>query len=187
MAFLEYAVDELRQQVVALPDAQMVVISNCEPWTVRQLASHALNNQLLWGGLVTGEETVSVEETMGAVPHEGDLAQFADEVTDRSLAMWRTDGVLEQIHVTPFGELPGSVVINFSTIDALCHAWDLAASVGHPIEFPPEMIPEISAVVEATCTDAVREIGLIKPVPPTPADATDTERLMALAGRSLRR
>ncbi len=49
--------------------------------------------------------------------------------------MWGTDGVLDSSHVTPLGELPGSVVINFATIDALCHAWDLAASVGHPIEF----------------------------------------------------
>lgn len=187
MATLEFAVNELRKQVIALQDTQMDVVSNCEPWTVRQLASHALNNQLLWGGVVTGQEPVSVEDTMGAVPHEGDLAQFADEVTDRSLAMWRTEGVLDDTHVTPFGELPGSVVINFATIDALCHAWDLAASIGHPIEFEPEMIPAISVVVAATCTDAVREAGLIKGVAPTPADASETERLMAMAGRSLRR
>jgi uncharacterized protein (TIGR03086 family) len=100
--------------------------------------------------------------------------------------MWRTPGVLEAVHATPFGELPGSVVVNFSTIDALCHAWDLAASCGEPIEFAPEMIPAIAEVVAATCTDAVREIGLIKPEPPTPDDATDTERLMAKAGRSSR-
>jgi len=187
MATLAFAVNELREQVVALHDPQMEVVSNCEPWTVRRLASHALNNQLLWGGVVTGEEPVSVEETMGAVPYEGDLARFADEVTERSLAMWRTDGVLEASHVTPFGELPGSVVINFATVDALCHAWDLAASVGHPIEFPPDMMPAIAEVVAATCTDAVRETGLIQAVAPTPPDATDTERLMATAGRSLRR
>ena len=165
----------------------MDVVSNCEPWTVRRLASHALNNQLLWAGVVTGEETVSPEETMGAVPYDGDLAEYADEVTDRSLAMWGTDGVLDANHVTPMGELPGTVVINFATIDALCHAWDLAASVGHPIEFEAEMIPTIAVVVAATCTDAAREHGLIKPVAPTPADATDTERLMATAGRSISR
>lgn len=187
MATLEFGVNELRKQVAALRDTQMDVVSNCDPWTVRQLASHALNNQLLWSGLVTGKETVSFEETMGAVPHEGDLAQYADEAAQRSLGMWRTDGVLEQVHATPFGQLPGSVVINFPTIDAVCHAWDLAASIGQPIEFPPEMIPAISEVVAATCTDAVRETGLIQAVAPTQPDATDTERLMAQAGRSLPR
>ena len=58
----------------------METVTNCEPWTVRQLASHALNNQLLWAGLVTGQQLVSVEDTMGAVPYEGDLAAFADDV-----------------------------------------------------------------------------------------------------------
>ena len=125
--------------------------------------------------------------TMGAAPYDGNLAQFAGEVTERTLVMWDTDGVLDVIHVTPLGEVPGSVVINFAIIDALCHAWDLAVSVGHPIEFDAEMIPTISAVVAATCTDAAREHDLIKPVAPTPDDATDTERLMAMAGRSISR
>jgi len=187
LATLDFAIRALQEQVADLQDEQMEIVSNCEPWTVRRLASHALNNQLLWAGIVTGEETVSSEDTMGAVPYDGDLAQYAGEVTGRTMAMWGTDGVLDSIHVTPLGELPGSVVINFAIIDALCHAWDLAASVDDPIEFPPQMIPTISLVVAATCTDAAREHDLIKPVPPTPADATDTERLMALAGRSISR
>jgi len=76
------------------------------------------------------------------------------------------------------------VVINFPTIDALCHAWDLSASLGRPLEFPAEWIPAIRAVVEVTCTDAVRALGLIKDVAPIATDASDTERLMAHAGRS---
>ena len=52
---LEYSLAELQNQVVALADADFDVVSNCDPWTVRQLASHALNNQLLWAGLVRGE------------------------------------------------------------------------------------------------------------------------------------
>ena len=187
VATLDFALQALQGQIVVLQDEQMEIVSNCEPWTVRRLASHALNNQLFWAGTVTGEETVSFEATMGAEPYNGDLAQFAGEVARRALDMWSTDGVFDSNHVTPLGELPGTVVINFAIIDALCHAWDLAASVGAPIEFPPEMIPTIELVVAATCTDAARDHDLIKPVPPTPADATATERLMALAGRAIPR
>src|SRR3954454_9590021 len=104
IALLEYSVHTLQQQVVALDESQMDVVSNCEPWTIRRLASHALNNQLLWGGLVTGEHHVSPDDTMGAVPYEGDLAQYANEVTVRSIAMWHTAGVLDAIHDTPFGQ-----------------------------------------------------------------------------------
>jgi hypothetical protein len=48
-------------------------------------------------------------------------------------------------------------------------------------------MPAITAVVEATCNDAAREHGLIQPVAAVPSDATDTERLMAKAGRTIPR
>src|SRR3954451_2183221 len=114
LATLEYALDELRGVVTTLDDSQMDIVTNCAPWTVRRLASHALNNQLLWAGTVTGHELVSAEETMGAVAISGDLSSVADDVVRQTLTLWRTDGVLSAMHKTPFGELPGAVVINFA-------------------------------------------------------------------------
>jgi uncharacterized protein (TIGR03086 family) len=187
LSVLEYSLDELRGVVAALDASQMDTVSNCPLWTVHRLASHALNNQLFWAGLVTGEDLVSPEIAMGAVAYDGDLEAFAEFVTQRALELWRTDGVLLQSHVTPMGELPGSVVINFATIDALVHAWDLSATVGSAIEFAPEELPAIAAIVDATCTDAAREPGLIQAVTEAPDDATDTERLLALAGRAIPR
>lgn len=184
MATLQFALGELRREVKALDSAELDTVTNCDPWTVRRLASHALNNQLLWSGLAAKVETVSVEDVMGAVAYEGDLAAYADEVVERSLALWATPDVLTAIHATPFGELPGAVVINFATIDALCHAWDLSASLGRPLEFPPETIATVTALVAATCTDEVRAGGLIKPIATTAPDANDTDRLMAQAGRA---
>ena len=63
---LGYALNELIGVVAALDDSQMDTVTNCAPWTVRQLASHAVNNQLLWAGIVTGEDLVSAEITKGA-------------------------------------------------------------------------------------------------------------------------
>ena len=163
----------------------MDTVSNCAPWTVRRLASHALNNQLLWAGLVTGEQLVSAEETMGAVAYDGDLARRTP--TTSPAARWRCGrpkACSTQTHVTPLGELPGSVVINFATIDAPAHAWDLSASVGRAIEFAPEEMPAISAVVAATCTDAARDHGLIQPVTAVPGRC---DRHRAVDGRRGRR
>jgi len=184
LAILEFGLEELRREVVALDDSELDAVTNCDPWTVRRLASHALNNQLLWAGLVTGETTVTFEDTMGAVAYDGDLATYAGEVAKRALSLWSDPAVLTGVHATPFGELPGSVVINFATVDALCHAWDLSASLGRPLEFPPVWIAAVTAVVEATCNDAAREHGLIKDVVVIAPDASDTDHLMAQAGRS---
>ena len=156
--------------VGTLDDSVMDGPTNCEPWTVRRLASHALNNQLVWAGLVTGQQLVAVEDAMGAVPIDGDLGPVAAEVTTRAMALWRTDGILDAMHATPFGELPGSAVIDFAIIDAAAHAWDLSASVGRPVEFDPAEIPVLADVVAATCTDAAarpRSDQVGHPTPPT--------------------
>ncbi len=184
---LVYAVDELHGAVASIDDAQMGMVTNCAPWTVRQLASHALNNQLLWAGLVADEHLVSMEDTMAGVPREGDLVPIADDVVAAVSRMWAAEGVMERVYATPFGELPGSVVILFPTVDAAAHSWDLATSLRRPFEFTPEATPAISAVVAATCTDVARDMGLIRPPTTPPDDATATEGLMALAGRTIPR
>src|SRR3954447_12311154 len=174
---LDCSLSELRAVVASLDEAEMDTVTNCDPWTVRRLASHALNNQLRWSGLVTGQELVSVADTMSAVPIEGDLAAVAADVVARSSALWHSDGVMDAVHATPFGEAPGTVIVNFATVDAIMHAWDLSASVGRPLEFRPDSLTAIAAVVEATCTDHAREAGLIQPATVPTADATPTERL----------
>ena len=172
---------------MAIREDELELVSNCDLWTVRRLASHAVKNQLFWAGLVTGRKLMALEESMGAVPYDGDLAPFATTTHDQVLELWDTPGVLEATHTTPFGRLPGSAVINFPIVDAIAHAWDISASVGHPIEFKAESIPAIAAVVEFTCTEHTISLGLIKPPTVPPEDATDTERLMAAAGRAITR
>src|SRR4051812_35980015 len=184
---LDYALGELRRVVDTLDDSVMDGPTNCDPWTVRRLASHALNNQLLWAGLVTGQPLVTVEDAMGAVAIDGDLRPVAAETTARASELWHSAGVLDAVHATPFGELPGSVVIDFAIIDAAAHAWDLAASTGQPLEFDAAQMATIADVVAATCNDAAIEHGLIKPPVQPPTDATDTERLMAASGRAIAR
>jgi hypothetical protein len=79
------------------------------------------------------------------------------------------------------------VVVNFAIIDAAAHAWDLSASLGRTIDFPAETTTAMADVVALTCTDHTVELGLVKPPTEPPADATDTERLMAAAGRTVPR
>jgi uncharacterized protein (TIGR03086 family) len=187
LVLLTHAEGQLNDVVQGLDATEMDDDTNCPPWTVRRLASHALKNQLFWAGSVTNQQLMALEESMGAVPYDGDLAPIAAEVSARVLELWGSEGVLTAHHDTPFGTLPGSVVIDFAIIDAAAHAWDLSASVGRAIEFPAETIAAMSDVVALTCTDHTVELGLIKPPTEPPADATDTERLMAAAGRAIPR
>jgi uncharacterized protein (TIGR03086 family) len=185
LALLSRTMHELEQVISELADDEMDRVSNCPPWTVRHLASHVLKNQLFWAGSVTGQDLMPQDEAMAPVPYDGDLSSVASEVTAQVMGLWQTDGVMTAVHPTPFGELPGSVVVNFALIDAAAHAWDLSASVGRPIEFPTAWIPRMTGVVELTCAEHAVEIGLIKPPTRVAEDATDTQRLMAAAGRAI--
>jgi uncharacterized protein (TIGR03086 family) len=185
LTLLTAAEHELSQVIAGLGVAETEVVSNCPPWTVRRLASHALKNQLFWAGLVAGQELMAQKEAMAAVPYDGDLAPIADDVTTQVVQLWHTDGVMDALHDTPFGALPGSVVVNFALVDAVAHAWDLTASLGRPLEFPADWIPGMTSVVALTCTEHAVEIGLVKPPTDPPADATATQRLMAAAGRTI--
>jgi len=187
LMLLEYAESQLLRVIDGLDDADMEVLTNCPPWTVRRLASHTLKNQLFWAGSVTGQQLMTLEESMGAVPYDGDLASIAAEVVPRVLELWGGDGVMTAEHDTPFGVLPGTVVVDFAIIDAAAHAWDLSASLGRAIDFPAETIATMADVVALTCTDHTVELGLVMPPTEPPADATDTERLMAAAGRTIPR
>ena len=185
LTLLTQSEHELNRVIAELGAGEMHDATNCPPWTVRRLASHSLKNQLFWAGLVTGRDLMPQDEAMAAVPYEGDLAPIADEVTAQVVQLWRSDGVMTASHDTPFGVLPGTVVVNFAIVDAAVHAWDLSASVGRAIEFPPDWIPGITGVVELTCTPHTVELGLVKPPVEPPANATDTQRLMAAAGRGI--
>src|SRR6476646_5271864 len=114
LTLLAYAEDELNRVVAGLDEAEMDVVTNCPPWTIRRLASHALKNQLFWAGSVTGQDLMTQGEAMAAVPYEGELAPIAAEVTALALRLWRSDGVMAADHDTPFGVLPGSVVLDFA-------------------------------------------------------------------------
>jgi uncharacterized protein (TIGR03086 family) len=187
LILLEHAESQLIQVIHRLGEAEMDVVTNCPPWTVRRLASHVLKNQLFWAGSVTGQQLMTLEESMGAVPYDGDLAPIATEVAARVLELWRGHGVMTAQHDTPFGVLPGAVVVDFAIIDAAAHAWDLSTSLGRAIDFPAETITAMADVVALTCTDHTVDLGLVKPPTEPPADATATERLMAAAGRTIPR
>ncbi|MGC4110094.1 MAG: TIGR03086 family metal-binding protein [Nocardioides sp.] len=187
LALLTHAEHQLADVIRGLSASDLDGPTNCPPWTVRRLASHALKNQLFWAGVVSGTPLMAQDEAMGAVPYDGDLAPLATDVTAQVLELWHADGVLDAQHETPFGVLPGTVVVDFAIIDAGAHAWDVSSSVGRPIEFAAETIATMAEVVAHTCTEQTVAMGLVKPPTEAPADASETERLMALAGRTIPR
>lgn len=180
---LSKCLDNLRGTVASVPADEWDTVTNCEPWTADVLLGHALASQQLWLGAVDGDERVSLGAVMSPEPVGGDRLARVDAVIADAIATWRTPGVLERDLTGPFGTLPGSATLVFPSIDALAHTWDLASSVGLDPELSPEMLEIGEALVAAAVNDTTRSFGLFAEPPTLPDDATDTDRLMAKAGR----
>ncbi len=185
LTLLTGAEHELNRVIATLEGGELDVVSNCPPWTVRRWPAMLSRTSSSGPGSSPARTSWRRTRRWPLVPYEGELAPIAAEVTDRVARLWHTEGVLAAHHDTPFGELPGAVVVNFAIVDAAAHAWDLSASLGRAIEFPSDWIPRMTGVVELTCTEHAVEIGLVKPPTEPPDGATDTHRLMAAAGRTV--
>jgi hypothetical protein len=56
LTLLSEAEHELSRDVAGLAADEMDIVSNCPPWTVRRLASHALKNQLRRAGSIPSSD-----------------------------------------------------------------------------------------------------------------------------------
>ena len=64
LTLLEHAESQLVQVIHGLDEAEMDVVTNCPPWTIRRLASHALKNQLVWAGSASDQQLMPLDEAM---------------------------------------------------------------------------------------------------------------------------
>src|SRR3954452_18477250 len=116
LMLLERSATQLVDVIDRLDESEMDVVTNCPPWTVRRLAVHALKNQLFWAGSVTGQDLIALEESMGAVPYDDELAPIASAVSTQAVELWHTDWIMKAHSDTPLSSLPGAVVVNFALV-----------------------------------------------------------------------
>ena len=188
LALLTYSEDLLDRVVRGLADDEMEVDSNCPPWTIRHLASHALKNQLFWAGSVVGEDLMPLEESMAAVPYEGDLGEISarrDRAGGGAVAPRRGHDCGTP-HAVRRPARSGGRQLRHRRRCRPC-----LGRVGKPRPrdrvHPRDGPARLTDVFALTCNDHTVELGLIKPPTEPPADATDTERLLASAGRTIAR
>ena len=103
---------------------------------------------------------------------------------DRAYAAFTQPGVDEKMMKLPFGEMPGSVVLNIVTFDLATHVADLARATGQSIQ-DHEMAEAALALGRSVISDDFRVPGYFGAEQQAPANAGAPERLLAFAGRSL--
>jgi uncharacterized protein (TIGR03086 family) len=176
---LEPAARELTHVVARVDDAALDGPTPCADWTVRDLLGHLL-------GLTTHFATVARKqppvEGLGALPDD-----WRDRITERALdlaAAWRDPEAWTGEGEAGGVRMPNAQLGVVALEEIVMHGWDLAVSVDVPYSVADADVAAIEGfVVGAQQFPPEQRAGLYGPVLDVPADATEFERLLALAGR----
>ena len=181
---LSAACDATERIVAGVAPAQFDQPTPCREWDVRALLNH------LVGTLVLG--TALLSDTPPAVAMGPGQLPVADLLDGDPLTAYRTgvetllaaagDGALERSHQTPFGEMPGSVLGGFTTLDIAVHGWDLARATGQDGELDGGLAAPLLAFARGAITADTRA-PRIGPALEPPPGATLTQQLVAYLGR----
>jgi uncharacterized protein (TIGR03086 family) len=116
-----------------------------------------------------------------------DFVSAFDEGTQRSLAAFRADGVMERILVLPFGEMPGAAFLRIAATDTFTHGWDLARATGQNTDLAPDLASTLLSGAKQSIPPGFRneEGNPFGPEQPAPAGAASADQLAAFLGRKV--
>jgi uncharacterized protein (TIGR03086 family) len=177
------------EEIVARVGAdRLTAPTPCPDWTLYGLLRHMVSlNEGFAAAARGGGADLSVWRNgrLGADPR----AAFS-ESAKLAAAAFGEDGALEREFDLPEvrggAAIPGSVAIGFHFVDAIVHAWDVAATIGVPWEPADDLAAAALAIaVRVPESPESRGPGLaFEPGVAVSPDVTDRARLLAVLGRS---
>jgi uncharacterized protein (TIGR03086 family) len=178
----QQAVAEFGGRVSQISDDQWAAGTPDREWTVRDLVSHVVAEDLWAPPLFAGSTVSEVGDrfdgdVLGADPRESWQAAAAAAVR----AVTEPGAMDRTVHLS-FGDFPGREYAMQLFSDHLIHAWDLARALGASEQLDAGLVGECSAWF-ADVEDAYRSGGVIAERPAIPADASPQVRLLAMFGR----
>jgi uncharacterized protein (TIGR03086 family) len=177
---LDRAVAATAPVIDAVDVEQLALPSPCASWTVGDIINHIVDAQGFFAGAVGGE-VAAVDAT--ADPHGAFHA-----VTAASRSAFAAEGAMERTVTMPFGEMPGSAVVNLAAGDLFVHGWDIARATGQSTDLDAELAERLLANArgmlppEARGPDGEAAFG---PEQQAPAGACAADRLAAFMGRTV--
>jgi uncharacterized protein (TIGR03086 family) len=170
---------DMASEVIAhVRPAQLGRATPCSEWDLRALINHVVGGNLRFTAMVTGEPGPGADDdVLGSDP----LESFRDSL-HQLCSVFGRPGFLEQAYPTPFGEGPGTVLVEMRVVELTIHSWDLAAASGQPRDLDPELVGFADSILRSRPIPR-GETGPFRPEKPAPVGAPGADRLAAFAGR----
>ncbi len=151
-------------------------------WTVRDLVSHLVNEQLWAPPLLAGRSIAEVGDAFdGDVLGDDPQGAWSAASTAARTAL-EAPGTLDRDVQLSFGVVPAHVYVEQMTLDLTVHAWDLARGIGADDDMPNDMVTAVLELAKRTAKQW-QGSGLFAPAIPVPGCTDDLTELLALVGR----
>ncbi len=179
---LEQAITATKGVLVGVTKQQLGDDTPCAQWKVSDLVNHIVGGQYFFAAGVTGEANDGDTDFSAT-----DFVSAFDEASERCLAAFRTDGVMDRTLTLPFGQMPGSAFVQLAATDTFTHGWDLARATGQGTDLAPELAATLLAVAKQSIPAGFRNeqgnpFGMEQTAP---AGASNADHLAAFLGRTV--
>ena len=167
--------------VAGLGPADLATLTPCAGWDVRALLNHTLGEAQMMTDVNNG--LVSSADHGDIVGDGTGLSGAWDAIGQRNVTSWRTSG-LDGDRAYFYGTFPATAGIVINIGEVIVHAWDLARAIGQPFEIDAELAAPVYGLYRAIPLDGMRSNGLLGPEIAVPDDASISDRLLGLLGRT---
>lgn len=152
--------------------------SPCEGWTAADVVAHNIGMNKMISGFTRG---VNARGPAHEIPSDpvGEWRASLQEL----LAALDTEGALQSVAKTPWGEMPVDRFLGFAWVDPVIHTWDLAKATGQEPVLDEELAAQGAAQLEKA-GDSIRGEHTFGAAVDYGDDVSPADRLAAVAGRN---
>ena len=176
------ALRQFDTRVQAVTDAQWDNSTPDSDWTVADLVSHLVNEQLWVPPLLAGRTIAEVGDAFdGDVLGEDPKGAWSAAAAAARAAIEEPGALDRQVHLS-FGLVDVPVYLQQMTLDLTVHAWDLARGIGADDEMPNDLVTAVLENAKQTAPQW-QDSELFAPPIPVPGCTDDLTELLALLGR----
>lgn len=154
----------------------------CTAWTVRDLVTHLVSEQLWVPDLLAGKTVDEVGDKYDGDVLEDDPLHAWTESSQAARGAWLQPGTPVRIVHLSFGDTDGAEYCWQMTTDLAVHGWDLATAVGAEAGIGDDLANAVIEYVEPQL-DLWQGTSWFDDPVPVPDDASPQQRLVALLGR----
>jgi uncharacterized protein (TIGR03086 family) len=174
--------------VSAVRDDQWSAETPCAGWDVRALVDHMTLENRGFAAAARGErEDRSPWESVPTDNPRADYATSAADVVAAFAGLDLDDDTFWLPKIDANRIFPARQAVSYHLLDYVIHAWDVAVSVGKPLDMPPALVSEVLDIAYREVPNGPRRLlptAGFRPALPEPTSADPMGRLLAVLGRS---